>query len=37
VEAEYLAHVATTPDDARSHLITASGIYRDAAKAVGSA
>jgi len=36
-QAEYLAHIATTPDEARGHLITASGIYRDAAKAVRGA
>ncbi|MFE0508956.1 DUF6247 family protein [Streptomyces sp. NPDC058964] len=32
--AEYLAHVATEPDEARGHLSTASAIYRAAAKAV---
>ncbi|MEU6230365.1 DUF6247 family protein [Streptomyces sp. NPDC047042] len=36
-QAEYLAHIATTPDEARSHLIIASGIYRDAAEAVRGA
>jgi hypothetical protein len=35
--AEYLAHVATAPDEARTHLTTAGGIYRDAAKAVHTA
>ncbi|MCX5558581.1 DUF6247 family protein [Streptomyces sp. NBC_00038] len=35
--AEYLAHVATEPDEARKHLTTTSGIYRDAAKAVHDA
>ncbi|GAA4043607.1 hypothetical protein GCM10022233_10990 [Streptomyces shaanxiensis] len=32
--AGYLAHVATAPDEAREHLATAGGVYRDAAKAV---
>ncbi|MFF9124497.1 DUF6247 family protein [Streptomyces sp. NPDC014889] len=32
--AEYLAQVATAPEEAREHLSTAGGIYRDAAKAV---
>lgn len=32
--AEYLARIATTADEARRHLITASSLYRDAAKAV---
>ncbi|WAZ22458.1 DUF6247 family protein [Streptomyces cinnabarinus] len=32
--AEYLAHVSTTPEDARGYLTTASGIYRAAAEAV---
>ncbi|MBC2904602.1 DUF6247 family protein [Streptomyces cupreus] len=32
--AEYLAHVSTTPEEARGHLTTASGIYRAAAEAV---
>jgi hypothetical protein len=32
--AEYLARVATAPDEARDRLRTASGIYRDAAMAV---
>lgn len=35
--AEYLAHVATAPDEARTHLTMASGIYRGAAKAVRTA
>jgi hypothetical protein len=34
--AEYLAHVATTPEGAREHLNAASAIYRDASKAVHS-
>ncbi|MCT7352776.1 DUF6247 family protein [Streptomyces sp. 15-116A] len=32
--AEYLARVATTADEARTHLATASALYRDAAKTV---
>ncbi len=32
--AEYLAQIATTPDEARRHLRTASSLYRAAAKAV---
>ncbi|MER7487087.1 DUF6247 family protein [Streptomyces sp. NPDC126497] len=32
--AEYLARIATTADEARTHLATASSLYRDAAKAV---
>ncbi|WP_406726896.1 DUF6247 family protein [Streptomyces sp. GD-15H] len=32
--AEYLARTATTADEARTHLITASSLYREAAKAV---
>ncbi|MDT0403308.1 MULTISPECIES: DUF6247 family protein [Streptomyces] len=32
--AEYLARIATTTDEARAHLATASALYRDAAKAV---
>ncbi|MDH6218345.1 DUF6247 family protein [Streptomyces pseudovenezuelae] len=32
--AEYLAHVATAPEEAREHLAAASAIYRAAAKAV---
>lgn len=35
--AEYLARIATTPDEARVHLTTASLIYRDAAGAVRDA
>jgi hypothetical protein len=31
--AEYLAHLATAPEEARAHLTTASGIYRAAAEA----
>ncbi|MFD7877083.1 DUF6247 family protein [Streptomyces sp. NPDC059766] len=32
--AEYLAHVAVKPDEAREHLSTASGIYRAASRTV---
>ncbi|GAA2270908.1 hypothetical protein GCM10010145_01730 [Streptomyces ruber] len=32
--AEYLARIATAPEEAREHLVTASAIYRDAARAV---
>ncbi|MEU0074759.1 DUF6247 family protein [Streptomyces sp. NPDC006332] len=32
--AEYLAQISSTPKEAREHLATAAGIYRDAAKAV---
>lgn len=32
--AEYLAHIATGPAEARENLVAASGIYRAAAKAV---
>ncbi|UUU23914.1 DUF6247 family protein [Streptomyces sp. DSM 40750] len=35
--AEYLAQIAITPGEARDHLTTASGIYRDAAEAVRGA
>ncbi|MEU2740360.1 DUF6247 family protein [Streptomyces sp. NPDC007095] len=35
--AEYLAHLATALDEAQEHLTMASGIYRDAAKAVRDA
>ncbi|MFI1707913.1 hypothetical protein [Streptomyces griseoruber] len=32
--AEYLARLASAPSEARGHLATASGIYREAAKAL---
>lgn len=32
--AEYLARIATTAEEARGHLATASSLYREAAKAV---
>lgn len=32
--AEHLAHIATTPDEAREHLTTVSGIYRAVAEMV---
>ncbi|WP_320780059.1 DUF6247 family protein [Streptomyces sp. CRN 30] len=32
--AEYLAQVATTPDEAREHLVRASTIYRNATRSV---
>ncbi|MCI3241289.1 DUF6247 family protein [Streptomyces spinosisporus] len=35
--AEYLAQVATAPDEAREHLVKAAAIYRDAARAVRAA
>jgi hypothetical protein len=35
--AEYLAQISTAPKEAREHLATAAGIYRDAAKAVHTA
>jgi hypothetical protein len=35
--AEYLARLAVTPDTARGHLTTASGIYREAFEAVRDA
>ncbi|MEU9186964.1 DUF6247 family protein [Streptomyces sp. NPDC048484] len=35
--AECLAHIATVPDEARTHLTTAGGIYRDVAEAVRTA
>jgi hypothetical protein len=35
--AEYLAQVATAPEEAREHLATAAGIYREASQAVRAA
>ncbi|MCI3272263.1 DUF6247 family protein [Streptomyces cylindrosporus] len=35
--AEYLAQVATVPEEAREHLAHAAAIYRDAARAVHAA
>lgn len=33
-QATYLAQVASTPEEAREHLLTASGLYREASQAV---